>query len=129
MFCNKCGNKVEDDASFCNKCGFKVAPDRGNIIFRREGQYYGCLVPVKVFLDGQLVGSLGTGAEVTVPATIGKHRVAFNLWSGNGENDVEVRKEHPNIKVIFKLGVGVISSKPKIISILDENNNNIMNKK
>lgn len=25
MYCNKCGNKVEDDMAFCNKCGNKVA--------------------------------------------------------------------------------------------------------
>lgn len=24
MFCNKCGNKLEDDMKFCNKCGNKV---------------------------------------------------------------------------------------------------------
>jgi len=126
MYCNKCGNKVEDDARFCNKCGFKLAPDMGNITFRREGQYYGCLVPVKVYMDGQLVGTLSAGAEATVPGTIGKHRIAFDLWSGNGQNDIELTKQHPNIKVIFKLGVGAVTSKPKIISVLDENNNNIM---
>ncbi len=25
MFCNKCGNRIPDDAGFCNKCGTKVA--------------------------------------------------------------------------------------------------------
>ena len=24
MYCNKCGNKLEDDMAFCNKCGNKV---------------------------------------------------------------------------------------------------------
>ena len=50
MFCNQCGNQVQDDAIFCNKCGFRVKEEvkMGSIIFRREGQYYGCLIPVKV---------------------------------------------------------------------------------
>ena len=25
MFCNKCGNELEEDMSFCNKCGAKVS--------------------------------------------------------------------------------------------------------
>ncbi len=121
MFCNQCGNQVQDDAIFCNKCGFRVKEETkmGSIIFRREGQYYGCLVPVKVFMDGNQVASLSAGQEACIPATVGKHQVMFNLWSGNGADEVEVTKEHPNIKVIFKLGVGVITSKPKIISILN----------
>ena len=24
MFCNKCGEKLPDDAKFCTKCGYKV---------------------------------------------------------------------------------------------------------
>lgn len=121
MFCNQCGNQVQDDAIFCNKCGFRVKEETkmGSIIFRREGQYYGCLVPVKVFMDSNQVASLSAGQEACIPATVGKHQVMFNLWSGNGADEVEVTKEHPNIKVIFKLGVGVITSKPKIISILN----------
>ena len=43
----------------------------------------------------------------------------FDLWSGNGADEVEVTSEHPNIKVIFKLGMGAITSKPKIISVIN----------
>ena len=27
MYCNKCGNKVEDGMMFCNKCGHKIGED------------------------------------------------------------------------------------------------------
>ena len=40
MFCNKCGEKLPDDAKFCTKCGYKVnnEPEMGSIVFKRLGQ-------------------------------------------------------------------------------------------
>ncbi len=122
MFCNKCGAEIDVNAKFCGKCGEKLEgykPATGTVVFRREGQYYGCLVPVKVFLDNNVVTSMGIGEEFTVNTTIGKHRIDFNVMGGNGGGEVELTAEHPNKKVIFKLGVGMITSKPKIISILN----------
>lgn len=29
MYCNKCGNKILDDANFCTQCGYKVKQDMG----------------------------------------------------------------------------------------------------
>jgi hypothetical protein len=121
MFCNKCGEKVDQNAKFCNKCGEKLEGyiKTGSITFRRDGQYYGCLVPVKVFLDNNLVMSLGIGEEQTVQTTIGKHRIDFNVMGGNGGDEIELTEKSPNKKVIFKLGMGMITAKPKIISVLD----------
>lgn len=121
MFCNKCGAEVDTNAKFCNKCGEKLEGyvTEGSITFRREGQYYGCLVGTNVFLDGLLVTSLGAGNEATIKTTIGKHRVDFNVMGGNGGQEIEITPEHPKIKIIFKLGAGMITAKPKIISILN----------
>ena len=118
MYCNKCGSEIDINANFCNKCGNKLKNyNTASIIFERENQFYGVIVPIKVYLDGQLVASVNAGKSVKVQTTVGKHRIAFNLWSGNGQYDIEVNKENPNIKVTFKLGVGAITSKPKIVSI------------
>lgn len=119
MFCNQCGEKIEDDAKFCNKCGFKIAKEMGSITFSRENKYYGCLIEVKIYMDGNLVASVGNGKEVTVPASVGMHKIAFDVWSGNGINDIEITKDHPNIKVVFKLGMGALTSKPKITEIIN----------
>lgn len=121
MFCNKCGAEVDTSAKFCNKCGAELTgyTQPATITFRREGQYYGCLVNTNVFLDGNLVTSLGAGNEHTVNTTVGKHRVDFNVMGGNGGQEIEIKPEHPNIKVIFKLSMGAITAKPKIISILN----------
>lgn len=124
MFCTKCGSEVEDSAMFCTKCGNKIenkdvsiVNESASITFAREKQFYGVIVPIKVYLDGIEVASVSAGKEEKVPVSIGKHRIAFNLWSGNGQYDVEVSSEHPNIKVNFKLSMGVVTSKPKITSI------------
>ena len=124
MFCTKCGNEIKNNSNFCTKCGNKlnnnveaITNQEGSIIFAREKQFYGVLVPIKVYLDGKEVASLKAGNEAKITVFIGKHRIAFNLWSGNGQYDVEVSNEHPNIKVNFKLGIGAITSEPRITSI------------
>lgn len=33
MFCNKCGNKLDDNAKFCSKCGNKIETDITNSLF------------------------------------------------------------------------------------------------
>lgn len=119
MFCNKCGSEVDNGAKFCNKCGATVE-EKGktaSIVFRRDGGIAAALVPAKVFIDNNLVGSLGVGEETTITTTTGKHRVDFNIMGGNGGGEVEITPEHPNVKVIFKIGMGMITAKPKIISI------------
>lgn len=119
MYCTKCGAEVDNNSSFCTKCGNKLENynREGSIIFARENQFYGVLIPIDIFLDGEKVASVSAGKEVKVSATIGKHRIAFNLWSGNGQYDIETTELNPNIKVTFKLGVGAITSKPKIVKI------------
>lgn len=119
MYCNKCGEEIEQNTSFCTKCGNKLEnyTKTGSITLARQSQFYGVVIPISVFIDGKKVASVNAGGQVTVPVEIGKHRLAFNLWSGNGQYDIEVKEEKPNITVTFKLGVGLVTSKPKIISI------------
>lgn len=118
MYCSKCGNEVKKE-KFCPKCGNFVNEQdgEGSITFYREKQFYGVLIPIDVFLDGKKVCSVKADEQIKVPATIGKHKLAFNLWSGNGIFDIEVTENNPKIKVTFKLSMGLVTSKPKIVSI------------
>ncbi len=119
MFCNKCGNEIKEAEKFCNKCGERQIPEMGSITFARQNKFYGSLIDIKIFMDGKQVASIANGREATVPATIGTHKIAFDLWSGNSIIDIEVPKDHPNIKVVFKLGAGVVTAKPKIVEIIN----------
>lgn len=119
MFCNKCGEKLSDDAQFCTKCGYKVNNNHemGTIVFKRLGQFYGSIAQIKIFLDGQMIASLGTNQEVKVNAPIGMHQVEFGYWCGSGQNTIYLTKENPNIRINIKLGVGLVTSDPKIVSV------------
>ena len=121
MFCNKCGAPVDLTGKFCTKCGNPLEnyPHEGSVIFARINQLTGVIMPVDVYMDGRLVATLNAGREVKVPMTVGKHRIAFNVWKENGEYEIETTINNPNIKVTFKLGVGLVTSKPKIVSIVN----------
>lgn len=116
MYCSNCGEKLEGSVKFCSNCGNTINTD-GTITFERKNQFYGVLVPIKVFLDGNLVATLNANSNKVVPVSFGTHKIAFNLWSGNNQYDITVTKDEPNIKVLFKLSVGLVTSKPKILSI------------
>ena len=119
MYCNNCGKEIKDDATFCNNCGNKVVQEENDsyIIFERKEQFYGVLVPINIYLDGKQVASLKSNETKKVLTNVGNHRIAFNLWSGNGQYDINITKENRNVKVVFKLSMGLVTSKPKIISI------------
>ena len=89
----------------------------GSITFVRQKQYYGSLVPINVYVDGKVAGTLGIGKSFKFNTTVGKHHIAFDLWSGNEQYDVEIKEENPNIQIEFKLNFGLITSKPKIVSV------------
>lgn len=124
MVCTKCGSKLDDNSKFCTKCGNKMEDNNeittnemGSITFVREHKFYGIIVPVKIYIDGKEVVSLAAGGTSKVSLGLGKHEIAFDVWSGNGENEIELTKEHPNLKITFKLKMGVLAAKPTITSI------------
>lgn len=60
MYCNSCGKKVEEGKKFCYNCGNKVTKEENDsyIIFERKNQFYGVLVPISIYLDGECVGKV-----------------------------------------------------------------------
>lgn len=56
MFCNKCGNKLTDDARFCVKCGYKVESiNSTNKIFRKEYEFLGKDGRTKLTIEGNRI--------------------------------------------------------------------------
>ena len=68
-------------------------------------------------IDGEKVASIKSDQQVKIPVSIGKHKLSFNLWSGNGLYDVDLSENNPKVKVTFKLNMGLITSKPTIIKV------------
>lgn len=118
MFCNKCGSEIKEDNKFCTNCGNKVIKDENDcyILFERMKQFYGCLVPIDIYLDGNRVGSVKSNKSIKIDTTYGNHKLSFNLWSGNEMYDINIAKGE-NVKVTFKLSMGLVTSEPEIISI------------
>ena len=118
MFCNKCGSEIKEDNKFCTNCGNKVIKDENDcyILFERMKQFYGCLVPINIYLDGNRVGSVKSNKSIKIDTSSGNHKLSFNLWSGNGMYDINISKGE-NVKVTFKLSMGLVTSEPEIISI------------
>ena len=118
MFCNKCGSEIKEDNKFCTNCGNKVIKDGNDcyILFERMKQFYGCLVPINIYLDGNRVGSVKSNKSIKIDTSSGNHKLSFNLWSGNGMYDITIAKGE-NVKVTFKLSMGLVTSEPEIISI------------
>ena len=95
MFCNKCGKEVEETSKFCTNCGNSLEGylTKGTITFERQNQFYGVLVPIKIFIDGKLITSVAAGKSEKVRMPFGKHRIAFDIWSGNGQYDIEITEK------------------------------------
>lgn len=72
MFCRNCGKEIPDESQFCKHCGNKVknVEETNNMevvnnsnkqikaTFHRQKKFTGCLVPMRVYIDGQLIASL-----------------------------------------------------------------------
>lgn len=119
MFCEKCGKEVKEDTKFCSSCGNVINAQVGSIIFARKTQFSGSVVPITIYMDGNLIGDASIGDELEVPTTVGKHEVTLKFWGIKVTDEIELTEENPNIKVVFKLKMGLLMSKPKIIDIIN----------
>ena len=72
MLCNKCGSEIKEDNKFCTNCGNKVIKDENDcyILFERMKQFYGCLVPINIYLDGNRVGSVKSNKSIKIEEPI-----------------------------------------------------------
>ncbi len=125
MKCTNCGNEIDDGAVFCTKCGNRINEIKeetnniysnnvqASITFLRKKKYYAVVFPIDVVIDDTIVGSLFVGDQITVPTTIGTHKLKLVFYLGSCVSNIEISSENPNIKITFDLGF----RKPKIISI------------
>lgn len=123
MNCTKCGKEIDNNSKFCTYCGEKTTltnNSMGKITFKRPGSFIGCLVSIKVYIDKVYVGSLKDSGSFTCDISYGKHEIITELWSGSCKREIEVKQEKPNLEATVSLQMGLITNKPKIISVMEK---------
>ena len=113
MFCSVCGNRLNEN-NICLNCANN--PNFVNAIIHRKKSIYGCAIPVKVFIDGNLIGKLGSNETLSVMRPIGNHKVAFELGTGTPEYDVVVPQGFKIMNLEFKIKMKLLNNQIEIIS-------------
>lgn len=100
MFCQKCGNKITDDAAFCHKCGAEVQSNKSVkeskadtfdsdelaelTIFNKRINFPGATkAKFDVLVDGNKIGIITGNETLTYKITPGKHCVQVPAGSSN----------------------------------------------
>lgn len=122
MFCTNCGKEVANNSNFCVNCGnFINASKMGKIIIRRLGCYTGCLMDMKVFMDGKLVSKISNDNTLELLVNMGEHKLIFDLCMvKNTGAVVNVTDEYPNIYIDVIVDLGFWVNKLKIVNIRSE---------
>lgn len=125
MFCTSCGKEIKNDSKFCVGCGKEVINAKKKdvtckITFHRVSRFFGCAATIKVFVDGELVGSISNNGTLEKAVSAGTHKISFSLWSGANLEEITVTEKEPNVYVDIKLKMGLITNSTEIVSIRRE---------
>lgn len=117
MFCTKCGKEITENTKFCNNCGSVINAQMGSITFKRKKQFIGCLMPISIYVDNILVGSVMVGDDRKVPVAVGNHTIKLGFWGHKTPYEISLTEENPNIEVEYKIKMGLLISTVKITNI------------
>lgn len=142
MFCTKCGKEIPDTSNFCTSCGNKVRKleqeniniqneqQKNNVnpqtqktvkaVFHRMKRFAGCAVPMDVYIDKKLVGSLNSNGTFEIDVPCGTHSIILEMWSCVNEQQITFSEEYSKVYLDIKLKMGAITNKPEIVSIRNE---------
>lgn len=125
MFCClKCGKELKVGEKFCESCGEKTQyadMKFGQITFKRDNNYFGCVIPFKIFVDGERVGTISSGATSTFNYPVGEHEVAINSSNDKKRRTINVSEgKEVIINVTTNMWAFSFTAKGKIKSIVEE---------
>ena len=142
MFCTNCGKEIPNTSNFCKYCGNKVKKVENEntsiqeqqpkdlqqpqttktvkAIFHRMKRFTGCAVPMDVYIDKKLVGSLNNDGTFEIDVPCGTHSVILEMWSCVNEQQITFSEEYSKVYLDIKIKMGVWTNKPEIISIRNE---------
>lgn len=124
MFCClKCGKNLKVGEKFCESCGEKTQyadMKFGTITFKRDRNYFGCIIPFELYIDGERVGTISSGATSTFNYPVGEHEVAINSPKDKKRRTINIPE---NGEVIINVGVNMwafsFTAKGKIKNIVN----------
>lgn len=134
MFCRNCGKEIPEESQFCKYCGNKIKQNGQvektentnitektvRVTFHRLKKFTGCLVPMYIYVDKQLVATLKNNETYETNVTCGKHKIIIEMWSAVSEREVDFPEDYTNVYIDVKLKMGLITNKAEIASIRNE---------
>jgi len=138
MFCEYCGNKLNEDARFCSKCGKSVTAgqnvtagggDTGKCkltIERLKCIFTYSLTKYNVYIDGQQVKKLAKNECFTIELSNGRHNIHFDAFGfkktpsfeffGNN-NEIKYTVSSPSVIDTLGSGTGFLVDAPSELTI------------
>lgn len=134
MFCTNCGKEIPEESQFCKYCGNNIKQNGQiekaestnitektvKVTFHRLKKFTGCLVPMYIYVDKQLVATLKNNETYETNVTCGKHKIIIEMWSAVSEREVDFPEDYTNVYIDVKLKMGLITNKAEIASIRNE---------
>ena len=124
--CPECGKEISDKALACPNCGMPLrSEDRGtyNVTIHREKQWFLINPKTKITVDNVEEYEVGSGEEIVIPMTTGKHTILFTMSPKKTQADIEVIE---NLDLYMKInrtwgeievtgrGITTVNNSPKI---------------
>jgi len=142
MFCSNCGKEIPNTSNFCKYCGNKVKKEENEnastqnqpstdfqqlqtsktvkVIFHRTKRFLACAVPLDVYIDKKIVGSLNNDGTFEIDIPCGTHSIILEMWSCVNEQQITFSEEYSKVYLDIKIKSGALTNKPEIISIRNE---------
>lgn len=126
VYCHNCGEELKDNAKFCHNCGQRIdnftsdytdeyessseyeeeiVPMSASIRFTRTKSGGGAAVPIKIYIDGMLVGKVGYGRDTVISVEPGSHslRLELNAGTKGGQDTIYVSPDEPSGYYVFRI--------------------------
>lgn len=134
-FCGNCGSKL-DGGNFCSGCGTRVENNNQNnldtinsmnqinnqvgvpLVITREKSFFGAAISFKVYVDGNLLGSLKNNSSLFCNVALGNHEVIIKSLEKDTIAHITVNESCRGVDIIILANMGFVAATAKIRNII-----------
>lgn len=134
-FCGNCGTKL-DGGNFCSGCGAKVENNNQNnldtvnsmnqmnnqvgvpLVITREKSFFGAAISFKVYVDGNLLGSLKNNSSLNCNVSLGNHEVIIKSLEKDTIAHITVNESCREVDIVILANMGFVAATAKIRNII-----------